>query len=1194
MKTITILKISFFVILFCIATNSYSQEYNNTIDSLKVELNKSQSDTIKNNILNEMFNIYIKHDWEQAISTSKNGIALFEQNNPTFAIDWNDKLGNLYMEKGLYSMSLRAYSNAFELLNNNNINVGSMYLNIAKIYYLQKKYDKSISIYKDAIKEFEKIEDSDTKKSQLGIAKAYNKLGIVYELKGDIEKSKEYFNKALKTRLTINNAKAIADSYTSLGYLANVTQEYDSAIYYLTKGLDVCNTNENYHYFSDLHLFRSKAYTKKQKFNKAYNDIDTALEFAQKNNKYDLSRVYFFYAKTDIAKNDYSKFIKNANISLQYADSFNLVSDKIDILNELIKQSIKNNKYKSAFEYKTQFDELNKKIVTQKQNQLEKGIDFEIQKRQIIELGQTNKSLLGNNKLFQIIILISSLLFIILIVVLIYLRKNRKKALNALSIAEIEKEKAQKAKKELDDSTEIIRSQAALAEILKNLTGKERTLNVFLQNALDKLLELPWLNVISKGSIFLTNEEGNLVMVAEKDLGEVAERCAIIKPGECLCGKALLEKKMQHCNHIDHNHEIRFDNMVEHGHYNLPIIMNDEVLGVLNIYTQHEHKTSEFEIDFLKTVADTIASVINRKKSQTEIKRIKEDLEEKNKHIRRYNVQLEQQGSERDSLNQMILAQKKQVEEKNKQVQKQRDEVEQYAKKLEAQSIEQEKNTQQLFAQKLEVEQRNMEVEQYSKQLEKQALEQEKLNQQLFAQKLEVEQRNIEVQEYANQLEGQSKEQEKLNQQLFAQKLEVEQRNFEVEQYTKQLEDQSKEQEKLNQQVFAQKLEVEQRNFEVEQYSKQIEEKAEEQEKLNQQLFAQKLEVEQRNFEVEQYTQQLEDQAKEQEKLNQKVFAQKLEVEQRNMEVQQYAEQLEEQSKEQEVLNQRLFAQSLEVDQKSFEINRYAKEVENLKEKAEGTLKHLNDSINYSKYIQDSLLPLDSFMNENIPGDYFIYYKPKETIGGDFYYANKIGDYLILGVADCTGHGVPGALITMLGITFLNDIVDRNLVENTGGALNFLRKRIKTTFRSYGDNLQNKNGLDISLCAINLKTNVMQYSGAFNPLFIFRNDELIEYKATRNPIGYYPVEKEFETEEIQLQKDDLIYLFSDGYPDQVGGPKNRKFSKRQFKDFLQEIHTFPITKQSVFVDKIMHKWIGNNTQVDDITLMGIKWDNYIV
>ncbi len=579
----------------------------------------------------------------------------------------------------------------------------------------------------------------------------------------------------------------------------------------------------------------------------------------------------------------------------------------------------------------------------------------------------------------------------------------------------------EQAKLELEKTTEKIRTQAVIAEILTNISGKQRNIENFLQNALEKILNVSWLDVMSKGSIFLTDEDGNLKMVAEKDLGEVAQRCALIKPGECLCGRALSEKKIQFCDHISDKHEIKFDNMSEHGHYNLPIMMEDEVLGVLNIYTSHQHQKKDFEIEFLETVAHTLASVIHRKKSQDEILRTrdelnkqKEDLEKKNKAIRKYMVQIEQQTHERESLNQLILAQKKNVEKR---------------------------------------------------------------------------------------------------------KEEVEQRNAEIEKYSKELEEQAKEQEKLNQQLFAQKMEVEQRNMEVEQYSKELEDKAKEQERLNQQLFAQKMEVEQRNFEVEQYSH----------------------------------------------------------------------EVEELKEKAEGTLKHLNDSINYSKYIQDSLLPEKEYMDEVIPGDYFIYYKPKETIGGDFYYVKKVNDYIIFAVADCTGHGVPGALITMLGLTFLDDIITGNIVSRTGMGLTVLREKFKNTFKAYGDNITNKNGLDIGLCAINTKTNMLQFSGAFNTLFVYRNNELIELKGTRNPIGYYPVEKEFETQELQLEKDDMIYLFSDGYPDQLGGEKGRKFSKRQFRGLLTEIHSLPISQQKLYVEKIMEKWMGNVVQVDDITLMGVKW-----
>ncbi len=703
--------------------------------------------------------------------------------------------------------------------------------------------------------------------------------------------------------------------------------------------------------------------------------------------------------------------------------------------------------------------------------------------------------------------------FLALIVSFINFQKNN---IEYEELLENKTKEAEEARKKLEESTEQIRGQAAISEILKNVSGKERNIKEFLQDALDKILNLQWLDIMPKGAVFLTDENGDLEMVAQKNLGQEAIRCKHVKKGECLCGKTLTEKKTLYAGSINKDHEIRFDDIKEHGHYHLPMMADGKVLGILNIYLKHNHEKKESEIKFLEDVARTLASVVNRKKIQSEVLKAKKELEEKNNAVRKYINQIQQQAQERETLNQMLLAQKKNLE------------------------------------------QTNSEMQQYAKELEKQAKEQEALNQRLFAQKMEVEQRNMEVQEYAKQLEKQAKEQEALNQQLFAQKMEVEQRNAEVQEYAKQLEEKAKEQETLNQKLFAQKMEVEQRNYEVELYSKQLEEKAKEQEALNQQLFAQKLEVEQRNAEIEQYLKQIEEQRKEQDKLNQK-----------------------------------LFAQSLEVDQKRFEIELYAKEIEKLKEKAESALDHLNDSINYSKYIQSSLLPSIQYIKENLPGEFFIYYKPKEVIGGDFYYFRKTGDYIVFAVADCTGHGVPGALITMLGMSFLDDIVRLELVNNTGEALNQLRKRVKETFYSYGESLENKNGLDIALCAVNTKTNIMQYSGAFNSLIIMKNGEMNEYKATRNPIGYYPVEKDFETTEIKLEKNDIIYLFTDGYADQIGGEKNRKFSKRQFKSLLEEIHQYPIEKQSIFMEKIMQKWMGNNVQVDDITVMGIKWLNEV-
>lgn len=465
----------------------------------------------------------------------------------------------------------------------------------------------------------------------------------------------------------------------------------------------------------------------------------------------------------------------------------------------------------------------------------------------------------------------------------------------------------------------------------------------------------------------------------------------------------------------------------------------------------------------------------------------------------------------------------------------------------------------------------------------------EELNQKLFAQKLEIEQRNTEVQRYIEELKSQKKELEIVNQKLFAQKLEVEQRNFEVEQYIKEIEQQKKEQIALNQKMFAQKLEVEQRNTEIELYTKSLEKQQTEQEALNQKMFAQKLVAEQRSSEIELYSKSLEKQQKQQETLNQKLFAQKIEVEQRNFEVKQYINKLEDQKKMQDKLNQKLFAQSLEVDQKRFEIEMYSKELEKLKNKAEAAYNNVNSSIHYAKNIIDSLLPAKEKFDQLLPGGSFILFKPKDIIGGDYYFLNNIGDYTIISVADCTGHGVPGALISMLGITFLNEITQKNLVDNTGEGLNLLRENIKTVFKSYGRDIQNKNGMDISICAINNKNNTMQYSGAFNSIYIIRDNELTEYKATRNPIGYYPVETDFKTNYIQLKNDDVFYLFTDGFRDQTNHESGKKMRRDQFKQLLFEIHKFPMEDQKKYLEEIFVKWRGNKNQIDDVTIMGIKW-----
>ena len=256
------------------------------------------------------------------------------------------------------------------------------------------------------------------------------------------------------------------------------------------------------------------------------------------------------------------------------------------------------------------------------------------------------------------------------------------------------------------------------------------------------------------------------------------------------------------------------------------------------------------------------------------------------------------------------------------------------------------------------------------------------------------------------------------------------------------------------------------------------------------------------------------------------------------------------------------------------------------KEQISYAYKNITESINYAKHIQNALMPTEKLENELLK-EHFLLFKPKENVSGDFYYIYKNRDTLIFAVADCTGHGVSGGFMTMLSISFLNNIVKRDQVIKPSEILEGLRKRIKEIFKQHGTD--NQNGLDIALCSVDTKTNIMQYAGAYNPLWIIRNNELIEYKATRNPIGFYPLEKEFKNNEIQLQDKDLIYLFSDGYIDQIGDPNNEKFSKRLFRKKLLEIHNLSLSEQKTTLLETLQQWMGEEEQTDDITVMGIKW-----
>ncbi len=277
--------------------------------------------------------------------------------------------------------------------------------------------------------------------------------------------------------------------------------------------------------------------------------------------------------------------------------------------------------------------------------------------------------------------------------------------------------------------------------------------------------------------------------------------------------------------------------------------------------------------------------------------------------------------------------------------------------------------------------------------------------------------------------------------------------------------------------------------------------------------------------------------------------------------------------------------------------------IELQKESVDKKNKEINSSIRYAKRIQDALLPPKNFLNTLFDNNGFVLHTPKDIVSGDFYWASPVkttGDnpiYLSLAaVVDCTGHGVPGAFISIVASNFLKQSLTEPSVNNTAQALDYLNENIISTLNQQSDTEnQVRDGLDIALIAINYKTSMLYYSGANNPVYVFRNindneqPELHVLKPTKQAIGSVADEvAKYTVQQFNLQAGDTIYLFTDGYADQFGGDKNKKFTYKKFKDTLAQASLLPIDLQREFLHKTHLTWRGNSEQTDDICVMGIK------
>jgi len=269
----------------------------------------------------------------------------------------------------------------------------------------------------------------------------------------------------------------------------------------------------------------------------------------------------------------------------------------------------------------------------------------------------------------------------------------------------------------------------------------------------------------------------------------------------------------------------------------------------------------------------------------------------------------------------------------------------------------------------------------------------------------------------------------------------------------------------------------------------------------------------------------------------------------------------------------------------------YKRQLEMEKRKVEQKNKNILDSINYAKRIQNAIFPPEELIKELLPQS-FILFKPKDIVSGDFYWVEKFDNKTFIGAVDCTGHGVPGALLSIVGYNLLSKSINEHDHTKPSEILNELSNGINKALRKNTENPGMNDTMDIALCAIDYAANTIEFSGAYNSLYLIRNKQLTVIQADRFPIGVYLNDelRKFTNHQIQMEKGDMIYIFTDGFADQFGGTKGKKLKYNQFKKILLSIHDLPLNEQKEALNTTIEQWknMSKEEQTDDILIIGVK------